>query len=277
MKIATFNINNINKRLSNLLEWLKAAKPDVVSLQELKAADDDFPKDAIEKAGYGAVWRGERSWNGVAILARDSEPILTRTSLPGDPADRQSRYIEAAVDGVLVTSLYAPNGNPQPGPKFAYKLAWMERLLVHAAALYAENVPVVLAGDFNVVPTERDIYATTSYAKNALVQPEPRALFRQLLEQGWVDAIRKLHPDEPMYTFWDYFRNRWPRDAGLRLDHLLLSKKAAKRLVAAGVDRNVRGLTGASDHAPAWIVLGDGAKPKRSTARPEVRQVRRRK
>jgi exodeoxyribonuclease-3 len=277
MKIATFNINNINKRLSNLLEWLKAAKPDVVSLQELKAADDDFPKDAIEKAGYGAVWRGERSWNGVAILARDNEPILTRTSLPGDPADRQSRYIEAAVNGVLVTSLYAPNGNPQPGPKFFYKLTWMERLLAHAAALYAEDVPVVLAGDFNVVPTERDIYATTSYAKNALVQPEPRALFRQLLDQGWVDAIRKLYPDEPMYTFWDYFRNRWPRDAGLRLDHLLLSKKAAKRLVAAGVDRDMRGRMGASDHAPAWIVLSEATKPKRATARPEVRQVKRRK
>jgi exodeoxyribonuclease-3 len=269
MKIATFNINNINKRLSNLLAWLKAAKPDVVSLQELKAADDDFPKDALDKAGYGAVWRGEKSWNGVAILARDAEPILTRNRLPDDPADSQSRYIEAAVNGVLVTSLYAPNGNPQPGPKFSYKLAWMERLLSHAAQLYAEDVPVVLAGDFNVVPTERDIYPSKSYAKNALVQPEPRALFRRLLDQGWVDAIRSLHPDEPMYTFWDYLRNRWPRDAGLRLDHLLLSKKAAKRLVDAGVDRDVRGMMGASDHAPAWIVLSDGTKAKR--------QVRRRK
>jgi exodeoxyribonuclease-3 len=260
MKIATFNINNINKRLFNLLEWLKAAKPDVVCLQELKAADGDFPKDAIEKAGYGAVWRGEKTWNGVAILARDSEPIATRNQLPGDPADSQSRYIEAAVNGVLVTSLYAPNGNPQPGPKFSYKLAWMERLLFHAAELYAEDVPVVLAGDFNVVPTERDIYPSKSYAKNALVQPEPRALFRLLLDQGWVDAIRTLQPDEPIYTFWDYLRNRWPRDAGLRLDHLLLSKKAAKRLVEAGVDREVRGMAGASDHAPAWIVLSDETK-----------------
>jgi exodeoxyribonuclease-3 len=260
MKIATFNINNINKRLSNLLEWLKAARPEVVCLQELKAADDDFPNEAIEKAGYGAAWSGERSWNGVAILARDSEPIVTRTHLPGDPADRQSRYIEAAVNGVLVTSLYAPNGNPQPGAKFAYKLAWMERLLAHAADLYAEDVPVVLAGDFNVVPTDRDIYPSTSYAKNALVQPEPRALFRDLLDQGWVDAIRKLHPDERVYTFWDYLRNRWPRDAGLRLDHLLLSKKAAKRLVDAGVDREVRGMAGASDHAPAWIVLNDNSR-----------------
>ena len=277
MKIATFNINNINKRLSNLLAWLKAAKPDVVCLQELKAADGDFPKDAIEKAGYGAVWRGEKSWNGVAILARDAEPILTRNRLTGDPADTQSRYIEAAVNGVLVTSLYAPNGNPQPGPKFSYKLAWMERLLSHAAALYAEDVPVVLAGDFNVVPTERDIYPSKSYAKNALVQPEPRARFRRLLDQGWIDAIRTLHPDQPMYTFWDYLRNRWPRDAGLRLDHLLLSKKAAKRLVDAGVDREVRGMAGASDHAPTWIVLGDGTKAKRAAARPGARQVRRRK
>ena len=174
---------------------------------------------------------------------------------------------------MLVTSLYAPNGNPQPGPKFAYKLTWMERLLAHAAELYAEDVPVVLAGDFNVVPTERDIYPSKSYAKNALVQPEPRALFRRLVDQGWVDAIRTLHPDQPMYTFWDYLRNRWPRDAGLRLDHLLLSKKAAKRLVDAGVDRDVRGMTGASDHAPAWIVLGDATKRKRAPAR----QVKRRK
>jgi exodeoxyribonuclease-3 len=264
MKIATFNINNINKRLSNLLEWLDAAKPDVVCLQELKAAQDNFPAAALEDAGYGAAWCGEKSWNGVAILARDSEPIVTRIALPGDDADRQSRYIEAAVNGVLIASLYAPNGNPQPGPKFDYKLGWMERLLAHAAELYAEDVPIVLAGDFNVVPTPYDIYQTTSYTKNALVQPEPRALFRQLLDQGWVDAIRTLHPDQPMYTFWDYLRNRWPRDAGLRLDHLLLSRKAAKRLRDAGVDRDVRGAVGASDHAPAWIVLGDGTKNKPS-------------
>ncbi len=260
MKIATFNINNINKRLPNLLDWLRAARPDVVCLQELKAADDQFPRAAIENAGFGATWRGERSWNGVAILARDAEPIVTRTNLPGDHADKQSRYLEAAINGVLVASLYAPNGNPQPGPKFAYKLAWMERLLSHAVDLYAEDVPVVLAGDFNVVPTERDIYVTKSYAKNALVQPEPRALFRSLLDQGWADAIRTLHPDQPMFTFWDYLRNRWPRDAGLRLDHLLLSRKAAKRLVDAGVDRDVRGKTGASDHAPAWIDLSNETK-----------------
>jgi exodeoxyribonuclease-3 len=266
MKIATFNINNVNKRLDNLLDWLRSAKPDVACLQELKAADAEFPKAAIEAAGYGAAWCGEKSWNGVAILARGCEPIVTRTSLPGDPADKQSRYIEAAVNGVLITSIYAPNGNPQPGPKFNYKLTWMERLMRHAADLYAEGVPIVLAGDYNVVPTERDIYPTTSYAKNALVQPQSRAVFARILEQGWVDAIRALHPDAPMYTFWDYLRNRWPRDAGLRLDHLLLSAAAAKRLADAGVDREIRGRPGASDHAPAWIVLRHVA-ARRSSSR----------
>jgi exodeoxyribonuclease III len=273
MKIATFNINNVNKRLENLRDWLRQSQPDIVCLQELKAADTQFPKAAIAELGYGAVWRGERSWNGVAILARNAEPILTRRELPGDPADSQSRYIEAAVNGVLVTSLYAPNGNPQPGPKFAYKLAWMKRLLQHAAELSAAGVPVVLAGDFNVVPTERDIYRTTSYAANALVQPEPRALFKRLLDQGWTDAIRTLHPANPMYTFWDYMRNRWPRDAGLRLDHLLLSAAAAERLLDAGVDRDVRGFENASDHAPAWVTLRDEAKrpkPASKTRRPKV-------
>ena len=257
MKIATFNINNINKRLANLLGWLRVEQPDVVCLQELKATHSEFPIAALEKAGYGAAWRGQKSWNGVAILARDNEPLVTRTELPGDPTDVQSRYIEAAVKGVLFTSLYAPNGNPQPGPKFDYKLAWMERLATHAAELYAADIPVVLAGDFNVVPTDRDIYPTKSYAKDALLQPKSRALFRRLLDQGWVDAIRTLHPDVPMYTFWDYMRNRWPRDAGLRIDHLLLSNETAKRLVTAGVHRDIRGRAGASDHAPAWIVLGD--------------------
>jgi exodeoxyribonuclease-3 len=256
MKIATFNINNVNKRLANLLDWLREAEPDVVALQELKAADKDFPRVAIEKAGYGIALRGQKTWNGVAILARDAEPIVTRTELPGDPKDDQSRYLEAAVNGVIVTSLYAPNGNPQPGPKFAYKLAWMERLIRHAAELRAAGVPVVLAGDYNVVPTDRDIYRTKSYADNALVQSQPRAQFKRLLEHGWTDAIRTQHA-EPMYTFWDYLRNRWPRDAGLRLDHLLLSPEAAKLLVSSGVDRDARGKEGASDHAPAWIILKD--------------------
>jgi exodeoxyribonuclease III len=274
MKIATFNINNINKRLANLLDWLGSAKPDVVALQELKAADAEFPEAALEKAGYGAVWRGQKSWNGVAILARGCEPILTRNELPGDGADAESRYIEAAVRGVLITSLYAPNGNPQPGPKFAYKLAWMKRLASHAKELYRAGIPVVLAGDFNVVPTDRDIYPTTSYAKDALLQPQSRALFQRLLDQGWLDAIRTRYPDAPMYTFWDYMRNRWPRDAGLRIDHLLLSAQAAQRLVEAGVDRRVRGRENASDHAPAWIVLRDEAKGRRGSAKPIAKSAR---
>jgi exodeoxyribonuclease-3 len=255
MKIATFNINNVNKRLANLLAWLAAAKPDVVCLQELKSSDTEFPAEALQRAGYEAVWRGQKTWNGVAILARGAAPIVTRTELPGDVADKQSRYIEAAVNGVIIASLYAPNGNPQPGPKFDYKLAWLARLAAHAAALLAAGVPVVLAGDFNVVATERDIYPTTSWAKDALVQPESRAAFRSILGQGWVDAVRALHPAAPMYTYWDYKRNRWSRDAGLRIDCLLLSADAAKRLVDAGVDRDVRGEDGASDHAPAWVLL----------------------
>jgi exodeoxyribonuclease III len=273
MKIATFNINNVNKRLANLLAWLRAAKPDVVCLQELKATDREFPKAAIEKAGYGGVWRGQKSWNGVAILARGAEPIVTRTELPGDPEDLQARYIEAAVNGVLITSLYAPNGNPQPGPKFKYKLAWMDRLAAHAAELFAANVPVVLAGDFNVVPTERDIYQKNSYAKDALLAPEARARFARLVDHGWRDAVRSVRPNAPMYTYWSYLRNRWPRDAGLRIDHLLLSKEAAKLLVAAGVDRPVRGKVDASDHAPAWIELREVASPRRSPT--SVRGARR--
>jgi exodeoxyribonuclease-3 len=257
MKVATYNINNINRRLPNLLAWLTAAEPDVVCLQELKATDRAFPRTAIEAAGYGAVWRGQSAWNGVAILARGAEPVLIRSELPGDPSDTQPRYIEAAVGGVVVTSLYAPNGNPQPGPKFDYKLAWNERLIEHAAGLLAAGVPVVLAGDYNIVPEPRDIYPTTSYDDNALVQPQSRAAFKRLLDQGWVDAIREVHPSDTVYTFWDYRRNRWPRDAGLRLDHLLLSKKAARRLAGAGVDREVRGLDDASDHAPVWIELRD--------------------
>jgi exodeoxyribonuclease III len=255
MKIATFNINGINRRLPNLLEWLAEAEPDVVCLQELKAADRQFPQAAIEEAGYGAVWKGQPTWNGVAILARDARPVLTRTELPGDLNDQNARYIEAAVNGILIASLYAPNGNPQPGPKFDFKLAWTERLIAHAAELFALGVPVVLAGDYNIVPEPRDIYPTRSYDKNALVQPQSRKAYRTLLDQGWIDAIRQIHPHETIYTFWDYMRNRWHRDAGLRLDHLLLSKTIAPRLVDASVDRHVRGRDGASDHAPVWIEI----------------------
>ena len=257
MKIATFNINGINRRLPNLMEWLADAAPDVVCLQELKATDRQFPATALADAGYGAVWRGESAWNGVAILARGSQPVLTRADLPGGPDDGQARYIEAAVNGVLIASLYAPNGNPQPGAKFTYKLDWTERLIAHAGELVATGLPIVLAGDYNIVPEPRDIYNTKSYDTNALVQPEPRAQFARLLGQGWTDAIRKKHPDETIYTFWDYMRNRWPRNAGLRLDHLLLSKRLAKRLVGSGIDRDVRGREGASDHAPTWVSLRD--------------------
>jgi exodeoxyribonuclease III len=259
VKVATFNINNINKRLDNLLDWLAKAKPDVVSLQELKAEQGAFPAAALRSLGYEAVWQGERSWNGVAILARNHTPVLTRASLPGNTPgntnDHQARYIEAAVNGVLITSLYLPNGNPQPGPKFNYKLAWFERLLTHAAELMATGAPVILAGDYNVVPTPQDIYPTRSLDDNALIQPESRKLFARLLAQGWTDALRKLQPEGPLWTFWDYKRERWPKDKGMRLDHLLLSPSIADQLADGGVDRWVRGEENASDHAPAWIVL----------------------
>lgn len=255
MKIATFNINNINRRLPNLLAWMRAAKPDVVALQELKASDGEFPAAAIEKAGYGAVWRGQKTWNGVAILARNAEPVLTRERLPGRPDDHEARYIEAAVRGIIVTSIYLPNGNPQPGPKFDTKLDWFARLKRHAKTFIKQDLPVVLAGDYNVAPTEIDIYPTRSWDKDALIQPKSRAAFAALVAQGWCDAIRELHPEQRVYTFWDYKRNRWPRDAGLRLDHLLLSPALVSRLAKAGVDKKVRGEDGASDHAPAWVVL----------------------
>jgi exodeoxyribonuclease-3 len=221
----------------------------------LKTAHAEFPLRAIQGAGYRAVWKGEKTWNGVAILSRKAEPIVTRDTLPGDPSDKQSRYIEAAIDGILIGCLYAPNGNPQPGPKFKYKLAWLERLRKHAAKLIADGVPAVLAGDYNVVQTAFDIYASKSWTNDALMQPQSRAAFAKIVDHGWTDALRALHPDEPMYTFWHYLRKRWERDAGLRIDHLLVSPSLSGRLVEAGVDRAVRGKAGASDHAPAWIRL----------------------
>lgn len=264
MRIATFNINNVNKRLANLLAWLDAERPDVVCLQELKAEQGAFPVEALRAAGYGAVWRGQRSWNGVAILARGAEPVLTRRSLPGDSADDQARYIEAAVNGVLIASLYLPNGNPQPGPKFAYKLAWFDRLIAHAGDLLAAGVPVVLAGDYNAVPTEGDIWPGHHEQANALLQPETRAAYQRLLDQGWTDALRALQPEGPLWTFWGYLRHRWPNDKGMRLDHILLSPDLAGGLRAGGVHRAVRGLEGASDHAPAWIeIAGKGGAPTR--------------
>jgi exodeoxyribonuclease III len=255
VRIATFNINNINKRLTNLLAWLRKAQPDVVCLQEIKAEQGAFPEDVIGEAGYQSVWRGERSWNGVAILARGHQPILTRANLPGDAEDLQARYIEAAVNGILVSSIYLPNGNPQPGPKFTYKLAWFDRLITHAAKLMKAGVPIVLAGDYNVVPTEHDIYRTRSLDDNALIQPESRQAFSRMLALGWTDALRSLHPTGPLWTFWDYKLGRWPADKGMRLDHFLLSPEISPRLAGGGVDRWVRGEENASDHAPAWIEL----------------------
>ena len=255
LKIATFNINGIRSRLPALLAWLERERPDIACLQELKAADRQFPRQEIEAAGYGCLYLGQPAWNGVAILARDSEPLEVRRGLPGMQDDDQSRYLEAAVHGVLVGCLYLPNGNPQPGPKFDYKLRWFECLLQHAQALYGSGHPTVLAGDFNVVPTDMDIYNPRSWAKDALLQPASRACFEQLLAQGWVDAIRHLYPDERIYTFWDYFRNHWARNAGLRIDHLLLNRDLAPYLKQAGVDAWVRNEAKASDHAPVWIEL----------------------
>jgi exodeoxyribonuclease-3 len=255
MRVAIFNVNGINGRLPVLLRWLAEAAPDIVCLQELKAPQERFPVAAIRAAGYGAVWHGQKGWNGVAILARGGDPIETQRGLPGDPDDSHSRYIEAAVTGMLVGCVYLPNGNPAPGPKFDFKLRWFERLSARAAELLASGAPVVLAGDFNVMPTELDVYKPERWLDDALFRPEVREAFRQLLAQGWADALRMLHPGERIYTFWDYFRNAYARDAGLRIDHLLLSPVLARRLKAAGVDRHVRGWEKASDHAPTWIDL----------------------
>ncbi len=253
--IATYNVNGINGRLPVLLRWLGEARPDIVCLQELKAPDEKFPAGAIAAAGYEAIWQGQKSWNGVAILSRVGTPVETRRGLPGDASDLHSRYIEAAVDGILVGGLYLPNGNPRPGPKFDYKLAWFDRLIAHAAGLLATGMPVVLAGDFNVMPTELDVYKPERWLDDALFAPEVRAAYARLLEQGWTDALRTLHPDAAIYTFWDYFRNAFARDAGLRIDHLLLSPALAPRLRAAGVERQVRGWDKTSDHAPTWVTL----------------------
>lgn len=256
LKIATFNVNGIRAHQANLIAWLERDQPDIVCLQELKAADKDFPASALEAVGYGALWHGQSSWNGVAILARDAQPLESRRGLPGDPDEQQSRYLEAAVHGVLVGCLYLPNGNPQPGPKFDYKLAWFERLIEHASTLQSSDHPVVLAGDYNVVPTDQDIYSPKSWLKDALLQPESREAYARLLEQGWTDALRALYPEERIYTFWDYFRQHWLKNSGLRIDHLLLNPALAPYLTDAGVDAWVRNEAHASDHAPTWIQIG---------------------
>ena len=255
MRLATYNVNGINGRLPVVLEWLAATRPDVVCLQELKAPDERFPALAIEQAGYGAIWHGQKSWNGVAILARRATPQETRRGLPGDPDDSHSRYLEAAIDGRLIGCLYLPNGNPRPGPRFDYKMNWIERFLALAAEHVKLDAPVILAGDYNIIPTPADVYKPERWTEDALFAREVRAQFEAMLAQGWTDAIRTLYPDETIFTFWDYFRNAFARNAGLRLDHLMLNPVAAKSLKRGGVDRSARALPKTSDHAPTWIEL----------------------
>ena len=268
LKIATYNVNGIGSRLPVLLRWLKESQPDVACLQELKAPQERFPELAIRAAGYHAIWHGQKSWNGVAILARGSEPVERRRALPGDPEDIHSRYIEATVGGVLIGCLYLPNGNPAPGPKFDYKLRWIARLAEHAEALLADGTPAVLAGDFNIIPTESDVYKPERWVDDALFLPEVREAFASLLARGWTDGLRALHPDERIYTFWDYFRNSWGRNAGLRIDHLLLSPSIAQRLLAAGVDSEIRGWEKTSDHAPTWVEISEPGSAMPGTQRP---------
>jgi exodeoxyribonuclease-3 len=257
MRIATYNINGIGARLPNLLRWLDERSPDVACLQELKAPQEKFPEKEIRDAGYGVIWHGQKSWNGVAILARGTDPKEMRRVLPGDPEDVHSRYIEATVHGVTIGCLYLPNGNPAPGPKFQYKLRWLDRFIDHAATLVARDEPVILAGDYNVIPTERDVYKPERWVDDALFRIEVREEFARLMGQGWTDAIRARYPNETIYTFWDFFRNAYERNAGLRIDHLLLNQNVRDRLTDAGVDRDVRGWERPSDHAPTWVDIRD--------------------
>ena len=253
LRIASYNINGINSRFAMLSRWLREFQPDIVGLQELKCTDDAFPAAAIEALGYSAIWHGQRAWNGVALLSKVGEPVETRRALPGDPNLEQSRYIEAAICGVLIGNMYAPNGNPQPGPKFDYKLAWLDALLAHAQDLLDSDVPAILIGDYNIIPTDEDVYKPERWKKDALFAPAAREKFRELVGQGWTDALRKMHPDERIYTFWHYWRNSFERDAGIRIDHALLSPGLAKKLKAAGVERTPRGWDKTSDHAPMWV------------------------
>ncbi|HEX2750146.1 MAG TPA: exodeoxyribonuclease III [Verrucomicrobiales bacterium] len=264
MKIATFNVNGVNGRLAQVVEWLKESAPDVVCLQELKTEDRAFPEGVLQDAGYGSIWHGQKAWNGVAILAAGAKPVEIRRGLPGGREDDQSRYLEAAVNGVIVGCLYAPNGNPQPGPKFEYKLKWLQRLRKHARSLLAHGHPVVLAGDFNIIPTDFDVYSPASWQGDALFHPKCQDAYTKLLAQGWKDALRDLHPKERIYTFWDYFRNHWSRNAGLRIDHLLLGPRLKPK--SAGVDKWVRGKPHASDHAPAWVEIRK-SRPRHASGR----------
>ncbi len=253
LRIASYNINGVNSRLPVLLRWLEQFRPDIVGLQELKCTDEAFPADDIAALGYSAIWHGQRSWNGVAILSRVGEPVETRRGLPADPDPAQSRYIEAAVCGILIGNLYAPNGNPWPGPKFDYKLLWLDRLHQHARDLLDSGLPAMLIGDFNVIPTEIDVYKPERWAKDALYSPEARQKYKELVAQGWTDALRHLSGDERIYTFWHYWRNAFARDAGIRIDHALLSPSLADGLKTAGVEREPRGWEKTSDHAPMWV------------------------
>lgn len=257
MKIATFNINGIRARLPRLVEWLAETQPDVACLQEIKTQDDAFPMKEIEEAGYGAVWHGQKGFNGVAVLARGVTPVEVGRGLEGEPEDEHSRYLETEVNGVRIASIYLPNGNPVPGPKFDYKLRWMARLRKRAAQIWAEEVPAVLAGDYNVIPFDRDVWKPAAMAADALMQPESRAAYKTMLGDGWTDALATVHPDGGVWTYWDYQMNAWPRNAGFRIDHLLLSPAAADRLVDAQVDKDYRGREKASDHAPVWVQLRD--------------------
>jgi exodeoxyribonuclease-3 len=275
MRIATYNVNGITGRLPVLLRWLKETQPNIVCLQELRAPDEKFPVETVHNAGNAAIWHGQKSWNGVAILSRDTAPIETRRGLPGDPDDVQSRYIEADTDGLTVGCVYLPNGNPAPGPKFSYKLAWFNRLIAHARTLVKSGRPIVLCGDYNAVPTPLDAYKPERWVGDAVFFPETRAAYGKLLAQGWTDAIRDMHPDEVIYTYWDYFRNAFGRNAGIRMDHLLLSSTLTPRLKAAGVDREVRGWPKTSDHAPAWVELADNSRkpaPRKATERRAARK-----
>jgi exodeoxyribonuclease III len=255
MRIATYNVNGVNGRLPVLLKWLNESQPDIVCLQELKAPEEKFPAREIEKAGYQSIWHGQKSWNGVAILAKGVSPLETRRGLPGDPEDLHSRYIEAEVRGIVIGCLYLPNGNPAPGPKFDYKLRWFDRLTKHAKKLVKSEKPTILAGDYNVMPTDIDVYKPERWLDDALFRPEVRMAYAKVVKQGWTDAIRHLHPNQRIYTFWDYFRNAYARNAGLRIDHLLLNPVIAPRLKAADVDKHVRGWEKSSDHAPTWIEI----------------------
>jgi exodeoxyribonuclease III len=257
VRIATYNVNGIKARLPRLIEWLDETQPDIVCLQELKSSDETIPVADVTAAGYHGVWHGQKGFNGVAILARGESPVLVRKGLDGEPEDEMSRYIEADVLGVRVASIYLPNGNPQPGPKFDYKLRWMERLRLRAAEILALEIPAVLAGDYNVIPTDGDIANPKAMMDDALMQPESRAAFRRMTAQGWTDALHVRHPDRPLWTYWDYQAGGWQRDAGFRIDHLLCSPEAADRLTAAGVDKDHRGREKASDHAAAWISLSE--------------------